>query len=218
MTTVAAILVLAYLVGGIPWSLLVVRWRRGIDLRRLGSGNLGATNAYRAIGLRGAVVVLALDVAKGVVAPLLVARLRLEADVPAERALPLLAGMAAILGHLFPIYVRFRGGKGIATTAGVFLGLEPQATGWAAAAFLVGALATRGIVSVGSLAGSLALPLAIWAVGARHAAVRWEHLGAAAALTVLIWVRHAANLQRLARGEEKRLFGRAAATRGGAAT
>lgn len=217
MTTLAVVLALSYLVGGIPWGLLVVRWRRGLDLRRVGSGNVGATNVYRAIGLPGAVGVLLLDVAKGVAAPLLVARLRLGGSVPAEELLPMLAGVAAILGHVFPVYLGFRGGKGIATTAGVFLGLEPAATGWAAAAFLAGVLVTRGIVSVGSLAGSLVLPVAVWTLGVRRGAVRWENVGAAVVLAVLIWARHTTNLRRLARGEEKRLFAPPAVPRGGAA-
>jgi glycerol-3-phosphate acyltransferase PlsY len=206
MTTVVAILAVAYLVGGIPWSLLVVRWTKGLDLRRVGSGNLGASNVYRVLGAKGALAVLGLDMAKGVVAPLAIARLRFDAPPVGSDVLALLAGVAAIAGHVFPPYVGFKGGKGIATTAGVFAALEPRAFGVAFAAFALALAASRGIVSVGSLLAALVLPIAVWAAGAARGAVPWLHVGAAAALAVLIWVKHAANLGRLARGEEKSLF------------
>jgi glycerol-3-phosphate acyltransferase PlsY len=215
MTTVAVIVLLSYLVGGIPWSLLVVRWLKGIDLRTTGSGNLGATNVYRAIGAPGAIAVLVLDILKGLVAVIGIARLRVDPPALGADGLALAAGVAAIAGHMFSPYLGFRGGKGIATTAGVFLGLEPRACGIAFAAFGVGLAASRGIVSVASLLAALVLPVAVWAVGAARGAVAPLHLGAAAALALVIWIKHAANLGRLLRGEEKRLFERRA---GGKAT
>jgi len=208
MTTVIVVVVLAYLVGGIPWSLLVVRWAKGIDLRRVGSGNLGASNVYRVLGAPGAVVVLALDIAKGAVAPLALARLQIDPPALAPAPLALAAGIAAIAGHIFPPYLRFRGGKGIATTAGVFAALEPRACAIAFAAFVVALLASRGIVSVGSLVAALVLPFAVWGIGTARGTVVWLHVGAAAALAVLIWIKHASNLGRLLRGEEKSLFRR----------
>lgn len=205
MITVVTAIVLAYLAGAIPWSFLAGK-RAGIDLRRVGSGNLGATNTYRALGARVAVGVLVLDILKGLAAPLGFARLRLDAPALETQALAALCGAAAILGHIFPVYLGFRGGKGIATSGGVFLGLQPLACALAAAGFALGVLATRGIVSVGSLLSSLVLPLAIWAVGSRSGQVPWVHVAVAAALALLIWIKHASNLVRLVHGSEKSIF------------
>jgi glycerol-3-phosphate acyltransferase PlsY len=210
MTTVAAILLLSYLVGGIPWSWLAVRAARGIDLRQVGSGNLGATNTVRALGVPAALVVLVLDAVKGWVAPALFAQLRIDPPAVDASALPSLAGGAAIAGHIFSPYMRFKGGKGIATTAGVFAALEPRALGIACAAFAIGALATRGIVSVGSLLAALALPFATWALQAPGDKANAKVL-LAVAVAVIVWLKHAPNLGRLLRHEEKPLFARRAA-------
>lgn len=211
MKTVVVVLLVSYLVGAIPWSWLLVRVRRGVDLRQIGSGNLGATNTYRALGASGAIAVLALDILKGWVAPAGFARMRLDTPTVDPIVLPALAGFAAILGHIFPVYMGFRGGKGIATSAGVFLALEPMALAIAAVVFLAGVLASRGIVSVGSLLGALALPLAAYGIEARAPEPSWAVVALAGALTVVLFVKHAANLRRLVHGEEKRLFGPRAA-------
>jgi glycerol-3-phosphate acyltransferase PlsY len=209
MIAVAGALVAAYLVGGIPWSLLVVRWVKGTDLRRVGSGNLGATNVYRVLGAGGAIAVLLLDIAKGAVAPLVIAPWAASRGAPLDAAtLSLLAGLAAIVGHIFPPYLRWRGGKGIATTAGVFAALEPRAFLIAFAAFVVVLLATRGIVSVASLVAATVLPVAVGTLGTAPGPAAIAHTGAAALLAVLIWIKHAGNLARLRRGEERSLFRR----------
>jgi glycerol-3-phosphate acyltransferase PlsY len=208
--TVAVVLVLSYLVGAIPWSLLVVRWRRGIDLRSVGSGNLGATNTFRALGATGALAVLALDIAKGLVAPAVFARLRLDAPVTSETNLAVAAAAAAIAGHIFPVYTRFRGGKGIATTFGAFLVVAPMACALAALAFAAGLLASRGIVSVGSLLGAAALPFAVYAWGIRGGTHSGFATVVAAAIALVIVWKHSANLGRLARRQEPSLFRRAA--------
>ena len=206
MITLAAALALSYLVGAIPWSFLAGKLAGGIDLRRVGSGNLGASNTFRALGARVALPVLLLDIAKGLAAPLGFARLRIDAPPVDAATLAALAGVAAIVGHIFPVYLGFRGGKGIATTAGVFAALEPQAFLFCFAAFCVGFAMSRGIVSVGSLLSSLALTPAIWFVGARRGGVSWSHLILAAGLTLLIWLKHTNNLARLVRGTERSLF------------
>lgn len=209
MITIAVVLVLAYLIGAVPWSFLAGK-RAGLDLRRVGSGNLGASNTFRALGARVAVPVLLLDILKGAAAVLGVARLRLDAPPIGAPTLAALAGVAAIVGHIFPIYLGFRGGKGIATSAGVFAALQPQAFLVALAVFGLAFAASRGIVSVGSLLSATALPLAVWGVGARRGAVEWSHVAVAAGLAVLIWIKHAANLDRLVHGTEKSLFDRSA--------
>ncbi len=212
MITLAVVVVASYLVGAVPWSLLLVRWVKGIDLRTVGSGNLGATNTFRALGAAGGLVVLALDIAKGFVAPVVIARWRIDAPPVPGDVLALAAGMAAILGHMFPVYTHFRGGKGIATTAGVFLGLEPRACLVAIGAFALGFGVSRGIVSVGSLAAALALPFAVFAMGQRSGATAAVHVGVAAALALLIWTKHTSNLSRLVRGQEASILRRRGAT------
>lgn len=208
MITLAAVIALSYLVGAIPWSLLVTRWVKGIDLRTVGSGNLGATNTFRALGAKGAIGVLVLDAGKGAVAPLCFARLRFDPPPVAAETLALLAAVAAIVGHIFPVYVGFRGGKGIATTAGAFLGLQPAAGAIAVGAFVLGLVGSRGIVSVGSLCGALTLPLAVFVLGRRQGSPPGLLFAAATALSLLIVLKHRQNLTRLWRGQEKSVFRR----------
>lgn len=193
-----ALLVLAYLVGGIPFGYLAGRLVKGVDLRRVGSGNLGATNAIRQLGWGWGVGVFGLDLFKGWLAVGLAQRL--GAASPAW--LPLAAGLAAILGHSFTPYLGFRGGKGVATSAGVFLRLAPVATGLTLLVFAVVVLASR-IVSLSSLTAATAMPLFLF----------WRQpgdrllLGFALVIALLIWIRHRANLRRLLRGEEPRFGG-----------
>ena len=189
----------SYLLGAMPTSYLVVRLLRGEDLRRQGSGNLGATNLYRVLGWRYAVPVALFDMAKGAV-PVLVFAPRAG---PGEFT-PLLLGATAMLGHVFSVFVGFRGGKGVATGAGVVLGLAP----WAfLAALAVWALLVRatGYVSLGSIVAALALPPAVWLLHPERRSLIWI-FGLLAALVV---VTHRANLRRLLAGTESR-FGRGA--------
>ena len=210
MITLLVALLLSYLVGAIPWSYLAGRIVGGLDLRMVGSGNLGATNTFRALGARVAVPVLVLDVLKGSAAPLLFAHLQIDAPAVSRPALEALGGLAAIVGHIFPVYLGFRGGKGIATSAGVFAALEPRAFGICALVFGLAFLLSRGIVSVGSLAGSLALPFAVYATGRMRGELYASHLAVASGLAVLIWIKHTSNLARLRRGTERSLFDRGA--------
>jgi glycerol-3-phosphate acyltransferase PlsY len=190
------LLVASYLLGAVPTSYLVGRWARGIDLRREGSGNLGATNAFRVLGWRLAVPVLVVDMLKGWAPAYLLPR---WLEVGAGWALAF--GAAAIVGHVFSIYMRFRGGKGVATSGGVFLGVAPWAALAAIAVWVLIVAATR-IVSVASLAAALVVPVVVW-VTQGVGAVLWLSL----ALLVFVVYAHRANIQRLLRGEEHR-FGR----------
>jgi acyl phosphate:glycerol-3-phosphate acyltransferase len=206
MKTLAAIVLVSYLVGAIPWSWLLTRLR-GVDLRRVGSGNLGATNTFRALGAPAAILVLLLDIAKGWVAPTYFARLRLDTPAVDPALLPVCAGVAAVAGHIFSPYLGMRGGKGIATSAGAFLAIEPRALVVALIAFLVGVFVSRGIVSVGSLLATLTLPCAVYFEQARQPQPLWGEVVLTAALTLLIVAKHTSNLRRLVHGQEKRLFG-----------
>ena len=191
----AALLVVAgYLLGSLSFALLLVRWRTGADIRTVGSGNAGATNVLRAHGKRLAAAVALLDNAKGAAAVLLV---RLATADPRYAAA---AGLAAILGHVFPLYSGFRGGKGVATAVGAFLVLAPLATAVCLAIFVAVVAATR-YVSLGSMIAIVLLPPAAGLLSHAPRAV----VVAAAATAVLVVFKHVENLKRLARGEERKL-------------
>jgi glycerol-3-phosphate acyltransferase PlsY len=193
-----ALLALAYLIGAIPTSYIIGKAFHGIDLREHGSGNLGATNAFRVLGAKSAVPVVIVDIAKGFVPTWLFAPL-----AGAGFGWTLGFGAAAIVGHMFSVWVGFKGGKGMATSAGVFLGLAP----WAVLVSLllwVGLTFATGYVSVGSIAAAVAMPILVALTP--HSGgntLLWFSLGLAA---VVVWA-HRANIRRLARGEENR-FGR----------
>ena len=181
-----------YLAGSVPFALLLAR-RAGIDVRVACSGNIGAANVLRTTGAWRGVVVMLLDVAKGASAVLIVSLAAGGASIAA------LTGAAAIVGHIYPVWLRFHGGKGVAVAAGVFGILTPIATGIAAALFVLTVWLTR-YVSLGSVAATLALPLVAWWSGAPNAVV-----AAAAGAGALILFRHRANLRRLYSGTERRV-------------
>lgn len=188
----------SYLLGSIPFALMVAR-AKGIDLRAHGSGNLGATNAIRVLGAGLGLPVLLADIAKGLVSvTVFPALFGAEGD-----GASLLCGAAAILGHIYSVFLRFRGGKGVAAAAGAFGGLAPAALGIALGAFVVVLLASR-IVSLSSLVAAIVLPFALWGTG-----VSRPLLVAGAAIALLVLVRHRTNVRRLLTGTESRIsFGR----------
>jgi glycerol-3-phosphate acyltransferase PlsY len=187
----------AYLLGAVPTSYIAGRLAKGIDLREHGSKNLGATNVYRLLGWGWAIPVGLIDVLKGVVPVALIAPLS-----AGPVWLPVVCGVAAVLGHVFSPYVRFKGGKGVATAAGMFLALAPLAV---LCAFPVWALVVwlTGYVSLGSVVTAVLFP--VWVRLTRPDAP--FTLYAAVALAALIVVSHRANLRRLVAGTEHR-FGR----------
>jgi glycerol-3-phosphate acyltransferase PlsY len=201
-------LTLSYLVGAIPWSWLAGRYIGGLDLRQVGSGNLGASNTFRALGARVALPVLLLDIMKGVAAALGFARLAPDGGAATASLWATLCGVVAIIGHMFPVYLGFRGGKGIATAAGAFGALEPLAFGVSGVVFLLAFAATRGIVSVGSLLGTLALPIAMYVIGARAGTLEPARLWVVCVLVLVVWIKHASNISRLRHGSEKSVLRR----------
>jgi glycerol-3-phosphate acyltransferase PlsY len=191
-------LLASYLVGAIPTSYLAGRLFRGVDLREHGSKNLGATNVYRTLGWRYAVPVGLFDIAKGAVPVLLLAP-----QVTDSQLFALGCGIAAIVGHVFSVFVRFRGGKGVATAAGVMLGLTPLALGVAALAWLI-VLALSGYVSLASMAAAAVFPVAVYFLERPdRPEILWLDVLIAAGI---IWL-HRANIRRLLDGTESR-FGR----------
>ena len=190
--TVALLLLAAYLIGAFPSSYVVGRLVRGIDLREHGSGNLGATNAFRVLGWRAATPVFILDTFKGWLPPFLFPRI----DGWPAWELALAYGAAAVIGHVFSIYVGFKGGKGVATGGGVFLALAPLAVLISFVTWTVLLLIT-GTVSIASLASAVALPIAVWLLGSPTLV-----LALALALALFVIYAHRANIRRLLRGEE----------------
>jgi glycerol-3-phosphate acyltransferase PlsY len=182
-----------YLLGSISFAVLLVRWKTGKDIRTEGSGNAGATNVLRAHGKAMGLLVALLDVAKGAAAVFLV-RL-VTADPRASAA----AAFAAILGHVFPLYYGFRGGKGVATAVGAFLALAPMPTLVCIGVFVATVALTR-YVSVGSMVAMSLLPAAM---GLFHEPM--PVVISAAAAAVLIVFKHLENLKRLAAGRERKL-------------
>jgi len=195
--TVFGLLLLSYLLGAFPTSYVAGRITRGIDLREHGSGNLGATNAFRVLGWRVAVVVFLVDIAKGFVP----AHFFPQFDGGASPDLALAYGAAAIIGHIYSVFVGFRGGKGVATGAGVFLAVAPLATLAGLAVWIAVVAATR-TVSLGSILAALVVPIVV-AATAGASAVLWFSLGVSA----FVIFAHRSNIRRLLRGEEHR-FGK----------
>lgn len=193
----------AYLLGSIPFGWWLCWWVAGIDLRTVGSGNIGATNASRVLGKTWGSVVLLLDALKGFLPAWL---LPVAFDLPSEAQLHgrVLAGVSAIVGHSFPIWLGFRGGKGVATSLGVALLLAPQATLLAAVVFATVMLTTR-IVSAGSLAAAFSFALCQWYLLQPQpwSGERWSLSGFSLGVPLLIVIRHRSNIVRLWRGEEQ---------------
>jgi glycerol-3-phosphate acyltransferase PlsY len=190
--------VLAYLIGAIPFGLIVVRRLKNTDIRTIGSGNIGATNVRRASGTKAALGVLMCDCLKGFL-PIASTRLLFAVCTTTPSSHLILAAMAltAVMGHMFPVYLRFKpSGKGVATALGGFLALTPLAIGVCIAVFIGFAFAGRRI-SIGSLAGAATLPVAVWFTSADPFITVSSLITAA-----LIMVRHRENLSRLLQGCE----------------
>ncbi|MCX5869489.1 MAG: glycerol-3-phosphate 1-O-acyltransferase PlsY [Deltaproteobacteria bacterium] len=193
---VEIVLILAsYLVGSIPFGLLVGRIA-GIDVRREGSGNIGATNVGRLLGKKKGFLTLLCDVAKGFL-PVWGATLLLPETTAARELIVVLCGLATVIGHMFPLYLKFKGGKGVATALGVFLFISPGSILITLIIFLA-VVSGSGYVSVGSLAASALLPLWLWILGEPP-----QVLMVAVVIALLIWFKHRSNIGRLLRGEEK---------------
>src|SRR5689334_2646862 len=191
--TTFLVLTVGYLLGSIPFAYLLARQHRGIDLRLAGSGNVGAANLLRSTTKKIGVSAMALDVAKGI-ASVMVAR-----QIDPGTTGPAVAGVAAVLGHIYPVWLGLRGGKGVATTCGVFSILAPQATAIATLVFLALVWWTR-YISLGSVAGSVILPPLAYLYGGPDITVI-----AAAIVAAIIIHRHRSNLRRVFAGIERRL-------------
>ena len=202
--SLAVVIVVGYLAGAIPFSYIAGKVFAGIDLRTVGSGNLGATNAFRQLGPWIGLVVLVADIAKGFL-PVYFAPDYAPAGAIAGHWLMLAAAFASILGHMFSVFVRFQGGKGVATTAGAFLALAPVALLGALIVFLAVLASTR-IVSLASISAAAAFPLAVY-LADRFGLARyhWSVLATAAVVGLAVIVKHRSNIKRLLAGQEPAL-------------
>lgn len=195
-----ALVVGAYLLGSISWSVLLVRLLQGMDVRSVGSGNAGATNVMRAAGRKAGVAVLALDIGKGIAA------VAVPRSLDAPPAVVGGAAVAVVLGHVFPVFFAFRGGKGVATSAGALGTLSPVAMALGLLVFL--AIVTwKRYVSLGSVVTAALFPVLAWM---SHRQGWTEHGGgwtllAGALIALLVVIKHQGNLRRLWRGTEPRL-------------
>ena len=189
----------AYLLGSIPNGLLIARLK-GIDLQKVGSGNIGATNVFRCVGKGWGIAAFVLDAVKGFVPAYVFPRL-MEA---APAWLGLACGIAAVAGHNWPVWLKFKGGKGVSTSAGMLLGIAPAAVGIGFAVFALTVALTR-FVSLGSILAAVAVPAAyLWMNGADNRLLA----GALVLMGLLVIVKHRANIGRLLKGTEPRIVGK----------
>lgn len=190
----------AYLIGSIPTAYIFGRLLKGIDIRQFGSGNVGATNAFRVIGRTPALLVLAIDILKGFICTAYIAGLVIYlSPVPRVQLYRVLVGLFSIIGHNWPVFLGFKGGKGVATSAGVVMGLIPKI-------FLLGLAVwsliffITGYVSVASIFAAFAVPLFTLLFGEPTEMVVFVSI-----LSMMLIYRHKSNIRRLRRGEEKRI-------------
>jgi glycerol-3-phosphate acyltransferase PlsY len=214
MIPIAVITILSYLVGSIPTSIIVARSRRGIDIRQHGSGNAGGTNAIRVLGWRVGIAVILADMAKGLIATMVIARL-MYGPIPFENKTPfddftvvqVIAGCAAILGHIWTLFAGFKGGKGIATAGGMLLGVAPVEVAVSLGVFLIVFLISH-YVSLGSLSAAVSFPLTMFLrenvfmvdINGYNTLIYFS-----IAISLLVIFTHRANIKRLLAGTENRI-------------
>jgi len=196
-------LVLSYLVGAFPTAVVLGRLFWKTDVRQHGSGNAGATNAWRVLGWKAGIPVLLLDLGKGALAAGAIAHLPIG-DAPIDPAsLAVCCGVVAVLGHVFPIYTRFRGGKGVATAAGMLVVVAPASVGIAAGVFAL-LLVSTGYVSLGSILAAWSIPITVLTLPRPpDTPVSTALVALAFAVAGFITITHRSNIRRLLRGEEK---------------
>ncbi len=214
MIPVAVIAVLSYLVGSIPTAIIVARVSKGIDIRQHGSGNAGGTNVFRVLGWKAGVFVIAMDIAKGLLATMVIPQL-MYGSLPFANATPfddltvvkIIGGCAAILGHIWTVFAGFRGGKGIATAAGMLIGVAPVEVAVSVVVFAIVFLVSH-YVSLGSLSAAVVFPLTMFF---RENVFMVDIEGYntliffSIAISLLIIFTHRSNIRRLLRGTENRI-------------
>lgn len=197
-------IILSYLLGSIPTSYIIGKLLKGIDLREHGSGNVGATNTFRVLGPVPGIIVLLVDILKGLIAVLFISRLAMGTSFSAEWV-KVLCGIAAISGHDWTIFLKFRGGRGVATSIGVFFALVPQAIGIALGAGLV-VIALSRYVSLGSISGAILFPILVYLFYLfKEEPLPLPYLFSSLLASFLVIIKHIPNIKRLIKGKENRL-------------
>jgi len=193
-------ILIAYLLGSIPTSFIFAKLMKGMDIRDYGSGNVGATNLLRVTGKAPAILALFLDIVKGIVAVTLVPFIFIKFDPKMSfEVFRIILGLAAVFGHIWPVFLKFKGGKGVATSAGVLLIIAPKAVGLAILIWLL-TLAVSRLVSLGAILASISLPVSSALMGERV-----EVVILCIILCLICCYKHKSNIKRLIRAEEPRL-------------
>lgn len=205
MINIAAIIILSYLAGSIPTSIIVCKALRGSDIRNYGSGNAGGTNAFRVMGWKAGILVVSIDIFKGFAATEWISRLNLFSGIPESSIpVPIIAGTAAVIGHCFTIFAHFKGGKGIATSAGMLIALFPVPLFVSVSVFAV-VLLTSGYVSLSSLIAAIAFPVTMifFYINDPNNIDRTAIIFSII-ITAFIFYTHRSNIKRLIAGTENR--------------
>jgi acyl phosphate:glycerol-3-phosphate acyltransferase len=217
MINMAIVVLLSYIVGSIPTSIILSKWRHGFDIRTKGSGNAGGTNVFRVLGWKSGVFVMAFDAMKGVIATTIIARLFWDPTLPFYNRTPfddftiiqMICGGAAIVGHIWTVFAGFKGGKGIACGAGMLIGIAPTEFAVSIAVFLAVFFAWR-YVSLGSIAAAIAFPVSLLV---RHN-ILYDEIHSyktliffSVGVAVLLIYSHRKNIRRLLEGTESRVKG-----------
>jgi glycerol-3-phosphate acyltransferase PlsY len=191
--TIALIILICYLIGSLPTAYILVKKLKGVDIRTVGSGNVGASNASRVLGKWGFITVLLIDALKGLI-PVLVLKI-----MYGENDLVLLGAISVVLGHTFTIFLGFKGGKGVATGLGVFIALAPISTGIAAVVFAVMIYSFR-MISLSSIFAAVTIAVSAWFIS------EWEHLKYfTIVIALLIIILHRSNISRILNGTERKV-------------
>ena len=199
-----SLMVFSYLLGGIPTSYIFGNVFKGIDIRNYGSGNVAATNALRVLGVKMGVTTLIIDIAKGFFAVFIAKLFLTKFNTPVTDISLILIGLSAIFGHIFSIYLGFKGGKGVATSAGVFLSLIPIPFLIAFLSFFIVVFISK-YVSLGSITAAIVLVLAELVTNIKNSFSQPEYLVFTIIIALFIIIRHKANIQRLMNGNENKI-------------
>lgn len=215
MLSFTFIIVLSYLIGSIPTSVWVGKLTKGVDIRDHGSGNAGATNTFRVLGWKAGAVVSLIDLSKGFVAAFYISQIGFAfGEMPEvlfgvwniDSTMRVIAGTSAVIGHMYPLYANFKGGKGVITAAGMLYGIEPVSISLALSIFLIVMFASR-YVSLASIIASISYPLFLimlrYAFGYNH--IDGSLMVISSAIALFIVVKHHGNIKRLMNGTENRI-------------
>ena len=204
MLTLLTIIGVSYLLGSFPTSIIFGKLLRGIDIRDYGSGNAGGTNAFRVMGWKIGISVMVIDLAKGLIATVLVSQIRIDAISLAPVYLQIIAGFSAVIGHIWTIFAGFHGGKGVGTAAGMLIGLYPIAFIFVFIIFLIVFFTTH-YVSVSSMAAAVSLPIVLLILDALGRPYKTPLMVLSIIIAILIIFTHRSNIKRLMAGNENRV-------------